>query len=443
MGIAGSFKVALAGCGTVGGAVAKILVRDRELIKSRSGVDLELKYIIDIRFDHAKELGLDPGLFQTDLETALKDPEIQCVMELIGGTTLAREVIRRCLLAKKPVVTANKALLAHHGAELWALARREGVSLAFEASCGGGIPLIRAFYDGLLANRLDAFYGIVNGTCNFILTEMIQNGASYSQALKQAQEEGLAEADPTLDVSGGDSAHKLTIMAALAFGRKIELEKIPVTGIDALELMDVAFAQELGYVVKLLAVAQRQSGGLSLRVRPAFISKAHPLAWISGAFNAVSIYGHAVGHTMYYGRGAGGSPTASAVVADLIQIALGAYPLLFSQVKVWPDLGEEEVQLGPDQITSRFYIRTVMQDTPGMFAQMSAILSKHGISISSALQKEPPEDIPGGTGVPVVVTTHTTQEGLVRRALEEFDKTPGVRQKSVLIDIIDEHPERI
>ena len=232
-------------------------------------------------------------------------------------------------------------------------------------------------------------------------------------------------------------------MAGLAYGKKIDFKSVPVEGIDTLELMDVSFGQELGYVVKLLAVAQGSEKGLSLRVRPAFISEEHPLAWISGPFNAVSIYGNSVGHTMYYGRGAGGSPTGSAVVSDIISVALGTFPLQFEKLGIWPDRQEAAVQLPVEEIKSRYYIRTMIQDSPGMFAKLAAVLAESGISISSALQKEPPEDLPSTDGVPVVVTTHTTSEGLVKKALERIDGLEGVTGKSVCINIIDEHPEKI
>ncbi len=443
MGVEKTLGIALVGCGTVGGSTARILTEDRELLKSRGGVDLNLKYIVDVNFTTAEKSGLNPSLFQTDLEVALRDPDVECIVELVGGTTLARTITEKALNAGKHVVTANKALLAHHGTELWALARSKGVSIAFEASCAGGIPIVRALYDGLLANRIDAIYGIVNGTCNYILTEMIQKGQSYTDALAEAQKIGLAEADPTLDVSGGDSAHKLTIMAALAYGKQIDFDSIPVEGINTLELMDVAFGQELGYVVKLLAVAQRKKEGLSLRIRPAFISEEHPLAWISGPFNAVSVYGNSVGHTMYYGRGAGGSPTGSAVVSDILSVALGTFPALFNQLRIWPDLCKPAVQLPVEEIKSRYYIRTIMDDSPGMFARLAEVLEGFGISISSALQKELPEDMPNQAGVPVVVTTHSTTEGLVKKALKKIDALEGVTRKSVCLNIIDEHPERI
>ena len=436
-----AYGIALVGCGTVGGATAQLLTKDREDLRQRTGIELTLKYIVDRDFTRAKAFGLDEGLYETDLGKALADPDIDVILELVGGTTIARDIIEKALKAGKHVVTANKALLAHHGAELMAVAQANKVAIAFEGSCAGGIPIVRTLYDGLIANRIDALYGIVNGTCNYILTEMIQKGQGYGEALKAAQASGLAEADPHLDVSGTDSAHKLAILAALAFGQRIEFEKIPVAGIDTLELIDVTFGQELGYIVKLLAIAQRTDKGLSLRVRPSFITRQHPLAWVSGPFNAVSIYGHAVGHTMYYGRGAGGSPTASAIIADIVSLALGTAQSTFHELRIWPDRTIQSVQLPSDQIESRYYVRVMVQDIPGVFAKLATILGNHSISISSVLQKEPGEDEPGG--VPVVITTHRALEGNVLDALGEIDKLPVVMRPSVCIGIIDEHEEKV
>jgi len=433
--------VALVGCGTVGGAVATILTRDRAIFSRRFAPPLELRHIVDVDFSHARALGLDERLFCKNFHEALADEGVGAVVELIGGTTVAKECIAESLRAGKDVVTANKALLAHHGNELYALARKEGRVLAFEASCGGGIPIIRALCDGLIANRIDALYGIVNGTCNYILTAMTQRGQTYDQALAEAQRDGLAEADPTLDVAGIDSAHKLAIMAGLAFGRKIAFDEIPVEGIDSLELCDIEYGQELGYVVKLLAIAQRRKDGLSLRVRPVFISKEHPLAWVSGPFNAISIYGHATGHTMYYGRGAGGMPTASAVVADLAAIAIGSARRAFEQLKIWPDLSEPANQLPVGAIHSRYYIRVLAEDRPGVLAQIAAILGKDNISIRSVLQHEPPPGSEPAAGVPVVITTHAAKEGNVREALKQVDSLEVIKAPSVCIGIVDEHPE--
>jgi len=333
-------------------------------------------------------------------------------------------------------------LLAHHGGELHALARRHGVCIAFEASCAGGIPVIRALTEGLIANRIDALYGIVNGTCNYILTAMTELGRSYAEALAEAQRDGLAEADPTLDVAGIASAHKLTILAGLAFGRTVDLDAIPVMGIDSLQPFDVAYGQELGYVIKLLAIAQRRDEGLSLRVCPAFISKQHPLAWVSGPFNAVSVYGHATGHTMYYGRGAGGKPTASAVLADLVAVAIGTAQRQFEQLSIWPDICQPARQLPQASARSRYYIRAMAEDHPGVLAKIASILGRREISISSVLQHEPHGGDESG-GVPIVITTYAALEGAATKALGEVDALDEVKAKSVRIGIVDEHEEQL
>lgn len=437
--------VAIVGCGTVGGATALLLTRDRDILAGRAGCAIELRYVVDVNFSHAREVGLDESLFCDDLEVALADPAVSIIAELIGGTTLAKEVCEKALRAGKHVVTANKALLAYHGPALYALAREQGVSIAFEASCAGGIPIIRALNEGLIANRLDALFGIVNGTCNFVLSEMAEKGASYDDVLAEAQAAGLAEADPTLDVSGGDSAHKLAILAALAFGQNVDFDAIPLEGIDTLELCDVAFGETLGYVIKLLAIAERQTAsdgteGISLRVRPAFISKSHPLAWVSGPFNAVSVYGHAAGHTMYYGRGAGGMPTASAVVADIVSLALGTWQQTFATLGVWPDQQPAAVQLPQSEIQSRYYLRLICEDSPGVLGHVTTILGQHDISIMSMFQHEPTNATPG---VPVVLTTHRAREGNMQTALDAIDALPSVSGKTVCIGIVEEYPEAL
>jgi len=437
--------VAIVGCGTVGGATAVLLTRDAAILRSRIGPALELRHIVDVDFTRARRLGLDPKLFRKDLDAVLSDKAVGVVVELVGGTTAAREIIEKALRAGKCVVTANKALLAQHGPELWALAREHGVCIAFEASCGGGIPIIRALCDGLIANRIDALYGIVNGTCNYILTAMTETGRTYAEALAQAQADGLAEADPTLDVAGIDSAHKLAILASLAFGVKVDCRTIPVRGIDSLEPYDIQYGQELGYVVKLLAIAERRSdargpGGLSLSVRPAFLAKTHPLAWVAHSFNAVSVFGHATGHTMYYGRGAGGMPTASAVVADIASIATGIAQRTYANLRIWPDLSEPAQQLPIEEASSRYYLRLTCEDRPGVLAQVATVLGNHDISISSVLQHERPEgsDLPG---VPVVITTYGATEGNVRKALAEIDAMKAVKATSICLPIIGEFPE--
>lgn len=431
-------NVAIVGCGTVGGAAARLLTADRDILTARLGCDVNLKYIVDVNFKHAQDLGLPESLCINDFKVALNDPEIGVIVELVGGLKFAKELIEKALAAGKHVVTANKALLAHHGTELFALARKNNVCIAFEASCGGGIPIIQPLCSSLLANRIEAIYGIVNGTCNYLLTEMSQKGRSYGEALKQAQADGLAEADPTLDVAGIDTAHKLTILSSLAFGQKIDFDAISCEGIDKLDICDIKWGGELGYVIKLLAIAQRQGDGVCLRVRPAFISVEHPLAWVSGPFNAISVYGHAVGHAMFYGRGAGGAPTASAVVGDIANIALGNAQSQFQTIKLWSDVAAPANQLPVNEVKSRYYIRVMAEDKPGVLAKIADIFGRHNISIDAVLQRDYNKI---DATRPVIITTHTACEGDVRKAIAEVDALDSIKAKPVCIGIVDEHPE--
>jgi len=439
--------IALLGCGTVGGAVATILTRDADILSERLGPKLSLRYVYDVDFANAERLGLNKKTFCSDLEKVMTDDSVGVVVELIGGLTVAHEVIESAIRAGKHVVTANKALLAQDGVGLWSMARKHNVCIAFEGSCGGGIPIIRSLCNGLIANRIDALHGIVNGTCNYILTAMTEKGQTYKDALAEAQRSGLAEADPELDVAGTDSAHKLAIMAALGFQRRIDLDAISVQGIDQLDLREVHYGQELGYVVKLLAIAEHQSTstgteGVSLRVRPVFIARTHPLAWVSGEFNAISVFGHASGHTMYYGRGAGGMPTASAVVGDIASVATGIAQRTFKQLNIFPDRTEPGNQLPIEEVTSRYYIRVTCEDRPGVLAKIAAVLGKYEISISSVLQHE----APAGTeseGVPVIITTHCAKEGNMKKALDEVDALEVVKARSVRLDIVDQYPETL
>jgi len=431
--------VALVGCGTVGGSVARLLLTDAERLAARSGVRVTLRHVIEPDRPRALDAGVPAELLRSDLTEALADAETQIVVELVGGTTVAKEIVARSLRADKHVVTANKALLAHHGAELYALARARGVCIAIEASCVGGVPVIGSLLTGLLANEIEAMYGIVNGTCNYILSRMTEHGVPYAGVLAEAQAAGLAEADPTLDVTGVDSAHKLAILAALAFGMKIDFDAIDVEGIDHLDVADIRYGAELGYTVKLLAIAHRQAAGISLRVHPAFMHSDHPLARVRGPFNAVSIYGHATGHTLYYGRGAGGMPTASAVVADIVAVALGNAPRLFATLGVWPDLAAPAHQLPIHQIHSRYYLRVTCQDSPGVLAKITDVLGRHHISIASVLQHEPPSG--RANGVPVVIATYEAVEGDMEKALGEVDTLAEIKAPTVCIRIVDEHEE--
>lgn len=433
--MAKDFKIGLIGCGTVGGATARLLLDDAKNLTSKTGITFTLKYIYTIDPQGALKQGAPKELIVEDYNKLLNDSELDIIVELVGGTTFAKDYVVSALKAKKHVVTANKALLAKYGKELFSIARENGVSIGFEASCGGGIPVIRAIYDGLMANKINALYGIVNGTCNYILTAMIEQGKSYDDVLKEAQAAGLAEADPTLDVNGMDSAHKLAILSSLAFAAHCDLEKIPVMGIDKLTLKDIQFGQEMGYTIKLLAMAERSDKGISLQVRPSFISKNHPLAWVGGAFNAVSIYANQVGHTMYYGRGAGGSPTASAVVSDIISCALGYNQTRFEALQIWLDQTETAKQLPQDDIESRYYLRLDVADKPGLFASIANTLSENGISISGAIQHECKE-----SQVPIIITTHKTSQGCLKEALKKLNSSSDIYD-SCFLAIVEEPAE--
>jgi len=429
--------ITLLGCGIVGSGVVKLLTEQADMLRRRAGLGFDIRHVV-VR-DVKKHLAASPNLpFTTDAAAAIDDPKTQIVIELMGGTTTAGTLIERALKLGKPVVTANKSLLAGKSPELFALARRHNSCIAFEASCGGGIPIIDAICRGLVANRIDALVGIVNGTCNVILTRMTRNGWSYPQALEEAQKLGFAEADPTLDVSGRDAAQKLAVLASLAFNVHVAEKDIYVEGIDKLQAADIQFAQELGYVIKLLAIADHDaSGRLILRVHPTLVNKDDVLAEVSGGFNAISIYGHALGHALFYGRGAGQMPTASAVVADLVSVAIGTTQLAFKQLKIFPDSASPAKVLPIDQLRSRYYLRVTAKDQPGVLAQVTYALGQQGISLSAILQREAGES----KLVPVVIMTHLAEEGAVRRALKEIDALPTIAPATVCLRVIDQPEE--
>jgi homoserine dehydrogenase len=428
-------NVGLVGLGTVGTGVAKLILEQGDLIAAKTGLRLHLSCIVDVDTQRPRPVAIPPGVLTADLNRLLGDPDIRIGVELIGGTRVAKDVQLRMLRAGKDVVTANKALLATCGSELYAVARENGRCIAFEASCAGGIPIISAIRTGLAANDLHSLYGIVNGTCNYILSNMTAKGLGFAEALAQAQQKGYAEADPTLDISGGDSAHKLTILASIAFGAEIRFEDIHVEGIDGVSGDDVRYGAEMGYSLKLLAIGRKdQNGRISLRVHPSFIDREGALARVSGPFNAISVFGHAVGQVMFYGRGAGMMPTASAVVADILEVALGNSAQTFQHVLIRP---RAEVAGRIEKIedgVSRFYVRVMAKDEPGVFATLSKILGDHGISISGALQHE--GAAPDGS-VPVVIVTHSTGERNMAAALRELSKLSVVSGKPVCIRIVD------
>ncbi len=446
-----SIGIGMIGCGTVGGGVARLLHEQAALYTQRTGCRLELRKVL-VR-DAAKHRaglpasggpgrpGMKADVFTDDAE-AFFATDMEIVIEVAGGAGPIERHVRRALEAGKHVVTANKSLLAQQGPELFALARKHNVSVAFEASCCGGIPVITALYAGLMANRIDALYGILNGTCNYILTEMTQAKKSYATALSEAQASGYAEADPTLDVSGMDAAQKLAVLASLAFGVAVKGTQVAVTGIDKLDLADIRFAGEMGYDIKLLGIAQREgtgteanleNQGLSLTVEPCFIHKSVPLAQVHGPFNALSVYGHATGQTMYFGRGAGALPTASAVVGDVLNIVGGSYPRAFAAMRLWADQQPPAKLVERDQQASRFYLRINSLDKPGTMARITETLGQAGISLSAVMQHESN----AGNFVPVVVLTHRCQAGALRQALKQIEALEVIDGTPVRIRIVD------
>ncbi|MCE5341927.1 MAG: homoserine dehydrogenase [Planctomycetaceae bacterium] len=428
-----TIKIGLIGFGTVGSGVAKILLEDSDYIKARTGIKLELAKIVDVDTTKERPVKLPAGILTSDINSILNDKEIQIAIELVGGTKIAKDIQLKMLAAGKDVITANKALLAEHGSELYTAAHKADKCIAFEASCAGGIPIISAIRTGLAANRIKAIYGIVNGTCNYILTNMTNKNETFRAALKQAQEKGYAEADPTLDISGGDSAHKLAILSSISFGSEILPEDIFVEGIENVDIADIRYGKEMGYTLKLLAIGQRTpEGKISLRVHPSFISSESALARVDGPFNAVSIFGHAVGQTMFYGRGAGMMPTASAIVADIIEVAMGNSKKLFEHLTLEPR--DKNTIANINELMSRFYIRLRVSDKPGVFAQITSILAKREISLSGVLQHEEQHS---NNVVSAIIITHQTQQKKVTAALADFKELEIVKSEPVCIRIVD------
>ncbi len=426
-------RIGLLGLGTVGAGVVKILQNQRAMLQERTGAGLTLAAIADTDLTRPRE-GLDIRALPMvgDAARVLDDPTIHVVVELVGGLEPARTFILRALAAGKHVVTANKALLAHHGAELYEEARRRGVSLGFEAAVAGGIPLIRAVKEGLVANRVLSLAGIVNGTCNYILSKMTDEGLDFSLVLKEAQAHGYAETDPTLDIEGMDSAHKLQILVALAFRSFIDLKHIHTEGITRVTAQDIDYARELGYRIKLLAIAKATERAVEVRVHPTMIPAPSPLAAVAGVFNAIFLTGDAVGDLMFYGRGAGQLPTASAVWSDVLEIARRVAHGIPSLALDLPAVGSQPLTLTPmDAIRCCYYLRVMMQDRPGALSRVAGILGDNDISIANVIQK--------GRGtreaVPVVMLTHEARERDMRAALAAIDALPDVATPTTMIRV--------
>lgn len=419
-------KVGLLGLGTVGAGVFNVLKRNQEEIMRRAGRGIEVSAVSRRQLALAKELVGPSVMVVADPREIIADPEIDIVVELIGGYDVARSLVLEAIAAGKHVVTANKALLAVHGTEIFAAARAKGVMVSFEAAVAGGIPIIKSLREGLTANRIEWVAGIINGTTNFILSEMRAKGLSFDAVLKEAQRLGYAEADPTFDIEGIDAAHKLTLMSAIAFGVPVQFDRAHIEGITQLQAADIRYAEQLGYRIKLLGVTRRRPEGIELRVHPTLVPSKRLIANVEGAMNAVLVQADAVGATLYYGKGAGAEPTASAVIADLVDVTRlhtadpdHRVPHLAFQ----PDSLSATPILPIEQVITSFYLRLQVMDQPGVLAKVTGILAEHGISIDALLQRESAE---GEAQTDVIILTHDTVEGLMNQAISQMQTLPTV-----------------
>ena len=423
----------LLGFGTVGGGVVAALQNNAGLMEQRTGMRLALRRIADLDLDRDRGVTVDRALLTKDAMGAIDDPAVDVVIELIGGVTFARKVIARALELGKPVVTANKALLAEHGEELFRLAADHGTNLFFEASVGGGIPLIRSLREGLVSNRIRSLCGILNGTCNYILTRMEQEHLPFDRVLKEAQSAGYAEADSSLDIDGIDTAHKAVILASLAYGFHVPMNSVAIEGIRGLDRMDIEYAADLGYRIKMLAIIKDIEGGLEIRVNPTLVPVQHVMASVHGVFNAVMVNGDGVGDVLCYGRGAGRDPTASAVLSDVVDAARDVASNSKRRAPGFVPFRKDGRIRDIREARVRCYLRLSLLDKPGVFGQIGTVLGRHGISIASLLQKE----ILTGNHAPVVIITHQASEGAFRAALQEIDSMSVVGAPTVRFRIED------
>ncbi|KAF7599060.1 MAG: homoserine dehydrogenase [Candidatus Dactylopiibacterium carminicum] len=414
-------NVGLLGIGTVGGGTWTVLSRNAEEITRRAGSPIRITAVADRNTELATQVTGGAARVTADAFELVKDPEIDIIVELIGGYTVARDLVLAAIENGKHVVTANKALLAVHGKEIFAAAQAKGVTVAFEAAVAGGIPIIKALREGLAANRIQWVAGIINGTTNFILSEMRDKGLPFADVLKEAQRLGYAEADPTFDIEGIDAAHKATLMSALAFGIPVQFDKAYVEGITRLEAVDIKYAEQLGYRIKLLGIAKRRETGVELRVHPTLIPSSRLIANVEGAMNAVLVQGDAVGATLYYGKGAGAEPTASAVIADLVDVTRLAtaepghrVPHLAFQADQLVDLPILPIE----EVQTAYYLRMRVEDRAGVLADITRILAEGSISIDAMLQKEPGE---GESQTDIILLTHQAIEGQVNAAIANIE----------------------
>ena len=422
-------NVGLIGIGTVGGGTWTVLNRNAEEITRRAGRPIRITAVADKNVELAKQVTGGTARVTDDAFSLVNDPEIDIIVELIGGYGVAKEVVMQSIANGKHVVTANKALLAVHGTEIFTAAQQKGVMVAFEAAVAGGIPIIKALREGLTANRIEWAAGIINGTTNFILSEMRDKGLSFDDVLKEAQRLGYAEADPTFDIEGVDAAHKATLIASIAYGIPVQFDKAYVEGITKLEASDIKYAEQLGYRIKLLGIAKRREKGIELRVHPTLIPAKRLIANVEGAMNAVVVKGDAVGTTLYYGKGAGAEPTASAVIADLVDVtrlATADAEHRVPHLAFQPDAMSSLPVLPMSEIETGYYLRLRVEDKPGVLADITRILADQGISIDALLQREPEE---GEGETDIIILTHVCQESAADAAIDKIEGLPAQKGK--------------
>ncbi|MBK96650.1 MAG: homoserine dehydrogenase [Planctomycetaceae bacterium] len=428
-------KIAIIGLGTVGTGVARLLLDHGDRTARHTGRIPWLEKVVVRDLTKQRNVDIPEGVLTDDLDEVINNPEINVVAQLIGGLEPARSIMLQLMESGKDIITANKALLAVHGPELFDRARQLGRSIAFEASVAGGIPIITNIGQCLTGNQVTSLRGILNGTCNFIITEMQETGADYNDILQEAQRLGYAEADPTLDVNGADTAQKLTILSQLAFGVRENWDRIPCTGIDMLEIDDIQYADQLGYRIKLLAVAKLVNGEVEMSVGPTLIKKGNPLAEVQGAFNAVRVRGDAVGPVFYHGQGAGQMPTASAVVADIIDTVTGRSQITFNNLELWSENHRPLSMADADNTMDRYYLRMQVVDKPGVMAAITGILGNNGVSIASIIQHKG-DNGPSPETVPLVIMSHETTHGSIAQSVSEFTKSDNIESEAVVYKVL-------
>ena len=424
-------RVGLLGIGTVGGGTWEVLNRNAGEIRRRAGRAIRITHVADKDVSRAKKITAGKARIVSDAFSLTREKNIDIIVELIGGYTVAKDLVLDAIRHGKHVVTANKALLATHGNQIFAAAQKKGVMVAFEAAVAGGVPIIKALREGLSANRIEWIAGIINGTSNFILSEMRDKGLAFGQALADAQGRGYAEADPTFDIEGVDAAHKITLMSAIAFGMPVQFDKAHVEGITQLAAQDIKYAEQLGYRIKLLGITRRAAGGIELRVHPALVPAKRLLANVEGAMNAVVVHGDAVGTTLYYGKGAGSEPTASAVIADLVDITrlhTADAAQRVPHLAFHPDAMNDHLDVVPmREVVTSYYLRLRVADEAGVLAKVTGLLAEAGISIDAVLQREA-DDVggEGSTQTDLIILTHECAEARMNEAIARMQALPTV-----------------